>query len=199
MQIPNRVVEGIQSGRVTRVYRRWDRPRAVPGGTQLTRLGLIGIVAVEEVASIEAITDADAQASGEADRAALVKWLDLRPELRIYQITVCDAGPDPRHALRAALPDDAELTALDAKLDRLDRTRPEPWTRPILVWIRDHPAVVSKELAVARGLDPATELQPMKTDIRKMKALGLTISLEVGYRLAPRGEVYLDWWSSRQQ
>ena len=199
MQIPNRVVVGIQSGRVTYLYRRWDRPRAVPGGTQLTRLGLIGIVSVEEVASVEAITETDAQASGEADRAALCKWLNVRPELRIYKIGVRDAGPDPRRELRDSLPDAAELAAIDAKLDRLDRTRPAPWTRPILGWIRDHPGVVSKELAVARGLDPATELQPMKTDIRKMKAMGLTISLEVGYRLAPRGETYLQWRASRQQ
>jgi hypothetical protein len=30
-----------------------------------------------------------------------------------------------------------------------------------------------------------------KTHVRKLKALGLTLSLQVGYRLAPRGEAYL--------
>jgi hypothetical protein len=31
-----------------------------------------------------------------------------------------------------------------------------------------------------------------KTDVRKLKALGLTESLEVGYRLSPRGRAFLD-------
>ena len=30
-----------------------------------------------------------------------------------------------------------------------------------------------------------------KTDVRKLKELGLTESLEVGYRLSPRGEAVL--------
>jgi len=33
--------------------------------------------------------------------------------------------------------------------------------------------------------------QPFKTDVRKLKNLGLTISLPVGYRLSPRGEAYV--------
>ena len=32
----------------------------------------------------------------------------------------------------------------------------------------------------------------MKVDIRKLKSLGLTISHDVGYELAPRGQAYLD-------
>ena len=31
-----------------------------------------------------------------------------------------------------------------------------------------------------------------KTDVRKLKALGLTESLTVGYRLSPRGMAWLD-------
>jgi hypothetical protein len=30
-----------------------------------------------------------------------------------------------------------------------------------------------------------------KADVRRLKALGLTESLEVGYRLSPRGAAYL--------
>ena len=47
----------------------------------------------------------------------------------------------------------------------------------------------------ARAADLAAwfgrETQPFKTDVRKLKNLGLTESLEVGYRLSPRGEAYL--------
>jgi hypothetical protein len=42
-------------------------------------------------------------------------------------------------------------------------------------------------LAAAFGRD----VQPFKADVRKLKNLGLTISLEVGYRLSPRGAAYL--------
>ena len=53
--------------------------------------------------------------------------------------------------------------------------------------IRDHPAVVSTELAEHLGVE-----RPMlKLNIRKLKALGLTESLGTGYRLSPRGATYL--------
>ncbi len=35
-----------------------------------------------------------------------------------------------------------------------------------------------------------------KTNVRKLKGLGLTESLEVGYRLSPRGEAVLEFLSS---
>jgi hypothetical protein len=35
------------------------------------------------------------------------------------------------------------------------------------------------------------ERPAFKTDVRKLKRLGLTISLDVGYRLSPRGEAFL--------
>ena len=34
-------------------------------------------------------------------------------------------------------------------------------------------------------------MQPFKRDVRKLKEMGLTISLLVGYELSPRGEAYL--------
>ncbi len=44
-------------------------------------------------------------------------------------------------------------------------------------------------------VDPAAELgrerDPFKIDVRKLKNLGLTLSLETGYRLSPRGRAYL--------
>ena len=36
-----------------------------------------------------------------------------------------------------------------------------------------------------------SEKLPFKADVRKLKELGLTESLEVGYRLSPRGRVVL--------
>jgi predicted transcriptional regulator len=53
--------------------------------------------------------------------------------------------------------------------------------------IDERPGVVSTLLAEQVGLDrPA-----LKLNVRKLKALGLTESLEVGYRLSPRGAAAL--------
>ena len=41
------------------------------------------------------------------------------------------------------------------------------------------------------------ETQKFKADVRKLKSLGLTISLEVGYELSPRGRVVLDTLESQ--
>ena len=38
-----------------------------------------------------------------------------------------------------------------------------------------------------------------KTDVRKLKALGLTESLPVGYRLSPRGQAWLDQLSDQRR
>jgi hypothetical protein len=44
------------------------------------------------------------------------------------------------------------------------------------------------DLAAAAG----REQPAFKTDVRKLKELGLTESLEVGYRLSPRGRALLE-------
>lgn len=176
-------------GSVTRVYRRWNAPRAKAGGTQLTPAGVVAIDAVTEIGAPDLLTEADALACGEKDLASLLKWLGKRPDDRIFRVDLHYAGADPRWELRDRLPDEAELAQIAHALARLDAAKVSgPWTRQILEWIRHHPAVVSTVLATL--LD--RELQPMKTDIRKLKALGLTISLDVGYRLSPRGQAYLD-------
>jgi len=77
--------------------------------------------------------------------------------------------------------------ALTATLDRMDRAADRPWTRQVLEQIGRRPGVVSTELAAEAGEDRAH----YKLRVRRLKALGLTESLEVGYRLSPRGRAYL--------
>ena len=107
----------------------------------------------------------------------------------LYRIALHLAGPDPRVALR----DQAEVTdddwaAISARLARLDRaSRHGPWTTTVLRLISERPAVRAPDLAASLG----RETQPFKTDVRKLKELGLTESLEVGYRLSPRGRTVL--------
>jgi hypothetical protein len=108
----------------------------------------------------------------------------------VYRIDFHHAGADPREALRQADALSAdELAGLRARLDRLDRAaRGGPWTAATLRLIGDRPRVRAADLAAAAG----RERLAFKADVRKLKELGLTESLEVGYRLSPRGRALLD-------
>jgi predicted Zn-dependent protease len=59
--------------------------------------------------------------------------------------------------------------------------------RKTLDVIAKRPAVVSTQLANSIGMGRTA----FNADVRKLKALGLTISFDVGYELSPRGQVYL--------
>lgn len=80
-----------------------------------------------------------------------------------------------------------DVDDINARLDRMDARSPAgPWTRFALELIEAHPAVVSTELAKKIGM----ERFAFKAQVRKLKRLGLTHSLEVGYQLSPRGRAY---------
>ncbi len=53
----------------------------------------------------------------------------------------------------------------------------------MLSLIAERPAVRAPDLAASLGLETLV----FKRDVRKLKALGLTESLKVGYRISPRG------------
>jgi hypothetical protein len=175
----------IAAGEVTLAFRRWLRPMAKAGGTQKTAAGVIAIDAVERV---EEITPEDARRAGFADPDAA--WAMLRNrEGDLYRVTLRLAGPDPRIALRedAAL-DAAARAEIAARLARLDKASTHgAWTDATLRAIERSPGVRAADLAEQLG----RERLPFKTDVRKLKALGLTESLEVGYRLSPRGRAFL--------
>jgi hypothetical protein len=190
MLFPKRVWDGLVDGSVTVAFRYWRRPAVKTSGTQMTPVGVLAIDAVERVA-MRAITPADARAAGYDTRAALVADLARyrRPGTALYRIAFHHAGEDPRRALRE---DDRvgarELQEIGARLARLDRSsRHGPWTRAVLELIRDNPATLAADLARPRG----RETLHFKADVRKLKTLGLTESLRVGYRLSPRGRAVL--------
>ena len=70
--------------------------------------------------------------------------------------------------------DVAELTRRLARLDRASTHG--PWTDAVLRLIAERPAVRAGDLAESLG----RERLAFKADVRKLKALGLTESLEVG-------------------
>ena len=188
MLISQATARGIADGSVTLAFRRWDRPRVRPGGTQRTGAGVVRFDSVEEV-DIDTLTEDDAARAGVRSLDALLRLLDRRDGAHVYRMRVCLAGDDPRVALReqAELSDD-DRRALDARLDRMDAARADgPWTRDVLRLIADRPGVRAPDLAASTG----RETLPFKRDVRKLKELGLTRSLEVGYEISPRGRGYL--------
>jgi len=183
------ILEGIAAGRVTLAFRRWRRAPPAEGASLRTAIGVLrldrvtvvdeGDITAEEVRRT-GMSPAELRASIAGDGAL------LRIELHL-------AGDDPRIALRERLPDPAKLEAVVARLDRIDSGSKAPWTRRYLQLIADRPSVVSRVLARQVELD----VPLFKRRVRQLKELGLTESLDVGYRLSPRGRTVLDHLVSR--
>jgi hypothetical protein len=179
----------IADGSVTLTFRRWRRCQAVAGRRYRTPGGIIEVERVDVVVA-EKITDREARQSGYPSAAEAVAAFRGDPSSPLYRVQFhAVAGPDPRSELAATAdltPDD--LAEIGRRLDRLDRASSSgPWTRPVLEAIAARPATRAADLAAGFG----RETQPFKIDVRKLKNLGLTISLERGYRLSPRGESYV--------
>ena len=82
----------------------------------------------------------------------------------------------------------SEVADISQRLDRMDATsKLGPWTRRTLQLIAEQPGVVSTVLARQMGF----ERYAFKDLVYKLKGLGLTYSLEVGYSITPRGRAYL--------
>jgi hypothetical protein len=149
----------------------------------LTPIGELAIEAVEPIALAD-ITADDATAAGfdelKAARAAVASG-----QGEVHRIRFRLAGADRRIALRADA--ESDLSGPLKKLARLDAGPRGAWTRQALELIAAHPATRAGDLAPRLGWDTPT----FKTHVRKLKALGLTESLEVGYRLSPRGAAVL--------
>jgi hypothetical protein len=87
----------------------------------------------------------------------------------------------------------SDVESITKKLDRMDSDSEHgPWTRRSLELISAQPGVVSTILARQMGI----ERYGFKAMIYKMKKLGLTYSLDVGYSISPRGRAYLRFTAS---
>lgn len=186
MLIRHADLEAMFAGTVDLAFRTWKRPTVKTGGTLRTKLGVLEIVDVSPCDAAD-ITDADARRAGLPDRDAVLACMQGRKGT-LHRVQVRPGGVDPRIALRndADLsPDD--ITGITQRLARLDKaSKRGPWTATILQLIADNPGVRAPDLAAQMGHDKPW----FKAQVRKLKELGLTVSLEVGYELSPRGEAY---------
>ena len=188
MLLKQSTLVAIVNGTVTTVFRRWQRPRVRPGSRLRTSVGVISVTSIEEI-RLGAITEQAARAAGYPSRFALLTDLARHPGGRLYRITLRPDGPDPRIELRSRTRlTMAERNELKDKLTRLGaRSADGPWALPVLRLIEARPSVRAAELAREIGMETAR----FKARVRQLKDLGLTESLDVGYRLSPRGRALL--------
>lgn len=189
MQFETRFRDPIADGSIDLTFRRWKRAQAVTGNTYRTAAGRLVVDDVRVVEPAD-ITDIEARRAGYASAAALVSYLRGDAALPVYRVAFRLApGPDPRDELAAAadLSDD-EARTIATKLERLDRASAHgSWTQATLALVAANPGVRAGDLAPHLG----QELLAFKLNVRKLKNLGLTISLGTGYRLSPRGQALL--------
>jgi len=183
MLFPEGVLRGIAAGRVTLAFRRWRKAPPKPGSTLRTPVGVVTFSAVTQVDDGD-ITPDDVRRTG-------LSLDELRASLdgdgRLLRIELCLSGDDPRIALREQRPSPEEIAAILLRLARLDGAADTPWTAAYLGLIAERPATLARLLAA----QVVTDLAVFKRRIRRLKELGLTESLEIGYRLSPRGEAVL--------
>jgi hypothetical protein len=143
------------------------------------------VIEVRSVTQVPDVDAGDARPAGYDSAEALRADIPGDPAYPLFRVEVAYAGADPRVALREDTPAGAELGELVGRLDRMDATsRRGPWTRTVLALIAARPATRAGDLYAAAGYP---DLATFKRDVRRLKELGLTESLDVGYRLSPRG------------
>lgn len=174
------LLELIKKKKVTLAFRRWTKPTVKAGGELKTPIGVLAIHKIEPIKLFD-ITEKEAKLAG-VELEPLLKELKSR-EGKVYKISFSYKGADPRIKLREDddLSED-EFTKIRAKLTKMG-----PWTIQFLKLLQKYPGVRATELAQKIGM----ETLKFKTDVRKLKNLGLTISLGTGYKVSPRGLKFL--------
>jgi hypothetical protein len=196
------VLAKIRDGEVDLVFRRWRKPTVKAGGRLRSAAGELSIVAVDVVDHLT-VSDADAMRAGfssaddmRADlfrerSASTSRGRTAKPneDSVVYRVQVAFVGGDDRAELRAVRATEEEVEVITARLAAMDaRSKRGAWTARTLELIAAWPERRAPELAEMEGLETLV----FKTDVRKLKELGLTESLRVGYRLSMRGEQILE-------
>jgi len=180
--------ERIRGGDIRCTVRIWQRPHVKVGGRYALGSGAIVVDKMHE-ARLDDITPALAKRCGFPSLADLLKTAKHGPGERVF---VIDFHYDDKTAARSKSKTDVfsavEIAELVPRLEAMDRrSKLGAWTLATLRAIEARPGVLAAKLARSLGR-PRDEF---KRDVRKLKNLGLTFSLEVGYRLTPKGEALL--------
>jgi hypothetical protein len=177
----------IRAGRVTCSIRTWQRPQARVGGRyNLHPEGAIEVTAVRQL-PLSRVSAGSIRASGFSDRAALRTFLGAKGDPLVYQVDFRYLGGALVKVPDRGVLSNEELLALLGKLAAMDARSKAPWTTAVLVTLDERPGTRAADLAAGFGWETAV----FKAQVRKLKALGLSISLGTGYELSARGRQVL--------
>ena len=121
----------------------------------------------------------DLRRSGFDSVAAVAEFLRLPQSATVTRVEF-ELTEEPA----AKPPPELSVDAVVTRLQATDRRSAAPWTADVIARIRARPATRAGDLAPEMGW----ETPVFKVNVRKLKALGLTQSLETGYRLTDLGE-----------
>jgi hypothetical protein len=178
----------VASGEITVTWRLWKYAHVKSGKVYTTGFG--GAVEIEDVRAVRAadVTDADAREVGLPTAAALIELArshtgrEVSDDTPLYRVQFHYTPHEPEKPKLS-------IEEIGKRLDRLDMaSKFGPWTRQTLNLVEDQPGVAARYLAPEVG-QPRDDF---KLNVRKLKALGLTISLGTGYELSELGQAYLD-------
>jgi hypothetical protein len=188
MLFKQKILNEIKSGNVTLAFRKWEKASVKKGTLLKTSVGLIEIVNITLTAE-EKITKKDAISAGFLTKEQLIESFRNNENTELYKIKVKYHSEDPRIALREQkYITHEEFLYINRKLERLDvLSKQGSWTTTVLQAIQQHPRMRAIDLSVITGF----EKEWLKINIRKLKNIGLTVSHEVGYEIAPLGIAYM--------
>jgi len=167
-----RLQDGLTDGSITVALRRWKKPQALPGRQYRSPIGMVACTAVDVVDTIDLAT---ATAAGFPSVEAALADLPGDGPITVLTLHLVD-DPDPRDLLSH----DTHIADPEKLKKQVDRYRAH------LELIAEHPGRRAPDLAEMLGM----ETLDFKRQVRRLKELGLTHSLRVGYRLSPRGEAF---------
>jgi hypothetical protein len=167
-----RLRDGLADGSITVALRRWKRTQVLPGRRYRSPDGLVEVTKVDVV---DEVTPELAAAAGfDSVAAALADLAGEGPITVVHLHRVEEADP------RDVLSNDTHIAEPEKLRRQVERYLPH------LELIAQHPGRRAPDLAEMLGM----ETVDFKRQVRRLKELGLTHSLRVGYRLSPRGEAF---------
>lgn len=182
-------LDGIANGEISLVFRNWKRPTVKAGGTLNTKVGQLVIEAVD-VVEPSSIDLRQAEAAGFSSVSDLEASLRPGADRKLYRVKVRLGGADPRIELRNSSDlTDGDIADLRKRFARIDASVTDPRLHAveILALLANNEGVRAPDLAARLGV----ETKWFKTRVRRLKGLGLTESLRIGYNVSPRGKAVL--------
>ncbi len=182
--------ERVTKGEITVSYRLWRSAKVKAGKSYRTPLGTIAIDDVQVIPAAM-IARRDVRLTGCKSVADIRELAGEHTKTHVADDTLLHRVQFRFLGDVALVPAATRTLDLDevaSRLAKMDNRSPRgAWTHAVLKSIADQPQVPARILSAQ--LD--WERLDFKAHVRKLKALGLTISHEVGYELSDAGRRYL--------